>query len=167
VTAIRVIPASAAGSTMGINVIIRLLFDYRPHLIKLFRIKRQDHSITRYTFIVVFREPGSIGQLVAFIHEWGTASGQGEGEENTAETYGFSEIMTTIKQLKIRLLTVDWHTEIHEGWKQKLEVRPDPTVLRYRLADWEGWLLEQIDTPWFPMQHLHEDDLDLRWMEHE
>lgn len=86
---INLIPTSKKGVSYGIWTMIEAVKRFRPNLLAAVRIVQEENSrvvdeeiefTEDQTFILLFREPASIGMMTAFINEWGTnikASGTG------------------------------------------------------------------------------------------
>lgn len=70
---IPLIPLSDRGITYGIYAMLQLMQDNLQQVMCAAKIHDGKDN---YTFLVLLREPNSIGQFVAFINEWGTNDGK-------------------------------------------------------------------------------------------
>ncbi len=106
---IDVYPIGKNGITRGVDYLIKLLQEHQQQIVSVGKIHDGDDN---YSYIALFREKGTIGQFVAFVHEWGVNDGRsGEGgqgfirmneflESNKIETMMFTLAKDELKELK-------------------------------------------------------------------
>jgi hypothetical protein len=133
---INIIPTSPREVTYGAWALIKLAQGNQEELIDLFQIERKVGETRKYTFIALFREKGTIGQLVAFINEWGTSFGPGAGGTGSA---GFRKIRSFIEDSELELETFVWE-EIDSVLRERLM----SDSLQIRLEAWEDFVMEQL-----------------------
>lgn len=74
---IEVYPIGESGITSGIDHLIKLIEEHKEQVVSVGKIHDGDDN---YSYMALFRERGTIGQFVAFVHEWGVNDGRsGEG----------------------------------------------------------------------------------------
>lgn len=97
---VRAYLTSAPGVTFGLLRICAAIEQFRPHLIVVIRLRRND----LYSFIALFREPNSVGNFTALINQEGAASGYGGGGP-----YGHAQILTFLDDNSIEFEDADWN----------------------------------------------------------
>lgn len=105
---LEVYPIGKPGITRGIDYLITLIKENKEEIVSVGKI---DDGNDNYSYMALFREKGTIGQLVAFVHEWGVYDGgNGEGgrgfirmneflEDNKIETMSFTLSKKELKEL--------------------------------------------------------------------
>lgn len=97
---IEVYPIGKSGITRGIDYLIELIEEHKEQVISVGKIHDGNDN---YSFMVLFREKGTIGQFVAFVHEWGVNDGRsGEGGRGFVRMNEFLE-KNKIYTMKITL----------------------------------------------------------------
>ena len=131
---INIIPTSEAGSTGGIDAMMKLIRDHPKELVNVGRVNDGDDN---YSFIALFLEKGTIGQYVAFLQEWGTddeKSAEGEG--------GFIRMNVFLSEEEIEV--VDF--QLSEQDCQKIGyLKGSVTERAERFAIWQKYLYEMIE----------------------
>ncbi|MBW4490735.1 MAG: hypothetical protein KME12_23425 [Trichocoleus desertorum ATA4-8-CV12] len=120
------------GISVGTLVLRDLIQKYRQHLISVAAVVRNDDPMNQSSscsFVVVFREPASIGQLTAFVSLWSTTSADpysGEGPRT------FNEMMEFLKEKELvaTQLVADFETHPLQGYGSQ--------------AEWEKFLREKL-----------------------
>ena len=105
---IDVYPVGKIGITRGIDYLIKLVEEHQEQVVSVGKIHDGNDN---YSYMALFREKGTIGKFVAFVHEWGVNDGQsGEGgggfirinkflESNKVETMMITLVKDELKEL--------------------------------------------------------------------
>jgi transcriptional regulator with XRE-family HTH domain len=105
---INLIPSSESGISYGIDTMIEAVRRYRSYLLAAIRLiaGEDPNNTSNQTFILLFREPGSIGMITGFINDSGTnikysGTGGHYGEEmvKCLEEHGIKPMMGSMDKL--------------------------------------------------------------------
>lgn len=84
---ITVIHPGTPYTSFGISNIIKAILDNPDSLLTMVRVTKttEEKDGTRdYSWAAVFREPGTIGQIVVLVNQWGTSFGPSAGGTSSA-----------------------------------------------------------------------------------
>lgn len=107
--------------------IVRLIEDNKKDFIRLIQVVECNGEVQLYTFIALFREKGTLGQLVAFVCEWHASWGSKAGK---AGAWNYALVRSCLEDsfeagdLETLVTDVDWYDLHSEGkaWLEKLSV---------------------------------------------
>lgn len=149
-------------ATIGVDMLIHLMRQYREHLLRVVEVKRpiRHDRGSDYAFIAIFREPGTIGQLVAFVHPWATSWGPGSGGTGSS---GFARMQSYIEDEGIEPERHEWWeipeefqspisgdsiAEMRRGWSAFLEEFHLPYLFEYGVEYPLNEKWEELDRNW-------------------
>lgn len=137
---ISVLFPSAPGVTIGIRNMIRAMQDNADCLLVIHKISKTiaAEDYTQYfSWVAIFRERGTVGQIVALVNQWGTTFGPRAG--STGST-GYCEMMSYIEDQEVEVYERAW-LEIDPKLREQLEA----PLMHQRSRGWERFILEYID----------------------
>jgi hypothetical protein len=142
---ISVIHPSLPGVTEGIYNIIKALQDDSDSLLEIVKISKatQEDGTRFFSWAAVFRERGTIGQIVVLVNQWGTNFGPSAGGKGSA---GYCRMMSYIEDNDLSVLEVDWD-EIDIGLRSRIEAS---TMYECHRA-WEQLIIDYIFGQIFPV----------------
>lgn len=135
---ISVIHPSLPGVTYGIGNIIKAMQDNADSLLEIIKISRveKEDGTKVFSWAAIFRERGTIGQIVTLVNQWGTNYGPSAG--GTGST-GYCQMMSYIEDNDVVVVEMDWD-EIETTLRDKLE---SSSIYECHKA-WEQLIVEHV-----------------------
>lgn len=144
---INLIPSSDTSISYGIEAMVEAIRRYHKYLLVAVHIYPEQETeivdekikgTTRQTFILLFREPGSIGLVTGFINEWGTNI----NSSGTGGMYG-QEMLDILEEYKINPIVLT-QERIFKGYPDLKKSTQKNQPLVERLPIWEKVIESEV-----------------------